>query len=134
VCGQSRAGRPSIDFLPAATNREYMRRPHRSVQRPTGSRRRHAAHDQSKVAASRAQSLPEALFDEFDGWLSDQPSLIDMSAIFDPMIDWTASRRGDAWLVALQLLVHAASDPPIAVVFQKRYAQFRRKLAKLLES
>jgi hypothetical protein len=50
------------------------------------------------------------------------------------MIDWTASRRGDAWLVALQLLVRAASYPPIAAVFQKRYAQFRRRLAKLLES
>jgi hypothetical protein len=65
---------------------------------------------------------------------NDQPSSIDMRAILDRMIDWTASRRGDAWLVALQLLVRAASDPPIAAVFQKPYAQFRRKLAKLLES
>ena len=72
-------------------------------------------------------TVSEALFDEFDGWLSDQPSLIDIRAIFDRMIDWTASRRGDAWLVALQLLVRAASDTPIAAVFQKRYAQFRRK-------
>ncbi len=79
-------------------------------------------------------TVAEALFDEFDGWLSDQPSSIDMRAIFDRMIDWTASRRGDAWLVALQRLVRAASDHPIAAVFQKRYAQFRRKLAKLLES
>jgi AcrR family transcriptional regulator len=79
-------------------------------------------------------TVAETLFDEFDGWLSDQPSSIDMRAIFDRMIDWTASRRGDAWLVALQLLVRAASDPPIAAVFQKRYAQFRRKLARLLES
>ncbi len=79
-------------------------------------------------------TVAEALFDEFDGWLSDQPSQIDIRAIFDRMILWTASRKGDAWLVALQLLVRAASDPPIAAVFQKRYAQFRRKLTRLLES
>jgi AcrR family transcriptional regulator len=79
-------------------------------------------------------TVAEALFDEFDGWLSDQPSLIDIRAIFDRMILWTASRKGDAWLVALQLLVRAASDPPLAAVIQKRYAQFRRKLTTLLES
>ena len=79
-------------------------------------------------------TVAEALFDEFDRWLDDQPATIDLHAIFDRMIDWTASRRGDAWLVALQLLVRAASDAPIAAVFHKRYAQFRRKLARLLES
>ena len=78
-------------------------------------------------------TVAEALFDEFDGWLSDQPSLFDIRAIFDCMILWTTSRKGDAWLVALQLLVRAASDPPLAAVIQKRYAQFRRKLTSLLE-
>jgi len=78
--------------------------------------------------------VTHALFDEFDGWLSDQPSSIDIRAIFDRMILWTTSRKGDAWLVALQLLVRAASDPPLAAVIQKRYAQFRRKLTRLLES
>ena len=78
-------------------------------------------------------TVAEALFDEFDGWLDNQPSSIDMRAIFDRMIDWTASRSGDAWLVALQLLVRAATDRPLATVIQKRYAQFRRKLTTLLE-
>ena len=50
------------------------------------------------------------------------------------MILWTASGKGNAWLVAFQLLVRAASDPPLAAVVQKRYAQFRRKLARLLEN
>jgi len=77
--------------------------------------------------------VAEALFDEFDEWLSDQISTIDLRAIFDGMIRWTNSRRGDAWLVALQLLVRAASDPPLAAVIQKRYAQFRRKLTRLLK-
>ena len=77
--------------------------------------------------------VTHALFDEFDGWLSDQPSRIDIRAIFDRMILWTTSRKGDAWLVAFQLLVRAASDPPLAVVIQTRYAQFRRKLASLLK-
>ena len=78
-------------------------------------------------------TVAEALFDEFDGWLGDQAS-IDIRAIFDRMISWTASRKGDAWLVAFQLLVRAASDPPLAAVIQKRYAQFRLKLTSLLES
>ena len=79
-------------------------------------------------------TVAEALFDEFDGWLRDQVSPIDIRGIFDRMILWTASRRGDAWLVAFQLLVRAASDPPLAAVIQKRYAQFRRKLTTLVES
>ena len=78
--------------------------------------------------------VAHALFDEFDGWLSDQPSTIDIRAIFDRMILWTASRKGDAWLVAFQLLVRAASDSSLAAIIQKRYAQFRRKLTSLLES
>lgn len=79
-------------------------------------------------------TVVEALFDEFDGWLNDQASPFDIRAIFDRMILWTASRKSDAWLVAFQLLVRAASDPPLAALFQRRYAQFRRKLTTLLES
>jgi len=78
-------------------------------------------------------TVAEALFDEFDGWLDNQPSSIDMRAIFDHMIVWTTSGRGDAWLVALQLLVRAATDRPLAAVIQKRYARFRRKLTTLIE-
>lgn len=78
-------------------------------------------------------SVVEALFDEFDAWLNDSPSVIDIRAIFDHLIFWTRSREGDAWLVAFQLLVHAGTDPALAAVIQKRYAQFRRRLASLLE-
>ncbi len=77
--------------------------------------------------------VTEALFDEFDGWLDHQPSSIDPRAIFDRMVVWTTSGRGDAWLVALQLLVRAATDRPLAAVIQKRYARFRRKLTTLIE-
>jgi TetR/AcrR family transcriptional regulator, transcriptional repressor of aconitase len=79
-------------------------------------------------------TVAEALFDEFDGWLVERSSPIDIRDIFDRMIDWTASRRGDAWLVALQLLVRAASDRALAAVIQKRYVRFRRKLTTLLEN
>jgi AcrR family transcriptional regulator len=78
-------------------------------------------------------SVVEALFDEFDGWLNDSPSVIDVRTIFDHLIFWTKSREGDAWLVAFQLLVHAGTDPALAAVIQRRYAQFRRRLASLLE-
>jgi hypothetical protein len=74
-----------------------------------------------------------AHFDEFDVWLDNQPSSIDLRAIFDRMIGWTTSGRGDMGLVALQLLVHAATDRPLAAVIQKRYARFRRKLTTLIE-
>jgi TetR/AcrR family transcriptional regulator, transcriptional repressor of aconitase len=77
--------------------------------------------------------VAQALFDEFDGWLDDQPLSIDMRAIFERMIVWTTSGRGDAWLVALQLLVRAATDRPLATVIQKRYARFRRKLTTVIE-
>jgi hypothetical protein len=39
--------------------------------------------------------VTEALFDEFDGWLSDQSS-VDIRAILDRMIRWTAASKGDA--------------------------------------
>jgi AcrR family transcriptional regulator len=78
-------------------------------------------------------TVAETLFDEFDGWLDNQPLSIDMRAIFERMIVWTTSGRGDAWLVALQLLVRAATDRPLAAVIQKRYARFRHKLTTLIE-
>ena len=56
-----------------------------------------------------------------------------MRAIFDRMIVWTTSGRADAWLVAPQLLVRAATDRPLAAVIQKRYARFRRKLTTVIE-
>ena len=79
-------------------------------------------------------AIAEASFDEFDGWLNDQHSTFDIRAIFDRMILWTSSEKGNAWLVTLQLLVRAGVDPALAAVFQRRYAQFRRKLASLLET
>ena len=62
-------------------------------------------------------TVAEALFDEFDQWLDDQPSPIDIRAIFDRMIVWRIHlpAAGDAWLVALQLLVVCAViDRPLA--------------------
>jgi AcrR family transcriptional regulator len=78
-------------------------------------------------------TVAEALFDEFDRWLSDQAAPLDLRALFERMLRWTASRKGDAWLGAFQLLVRAAADPPLAAVIQRRYAQFRRRLTSLLE-
>ena len=78
-------------------------------------------------------TVTEGLFDEFDSWLSNQAAPIDLRAILDRMILWTTSKKGDAWLVTLQLVVAAASDAPLAAIIQKRYAQFRRKLARMLE-
>jgi TetR/AcrR family transcriptional regulator, transcriptional repressor of aconitase len=94
----------------------------------TGAVTYYFANKEEMVAA-----VAETLFDEFDGWLDNQPSSIDMRSIFDRMIIWTTSGRGDAWLVALQLLVRAATDRPLAAVIQKRYARFRRKLTTLIE-
>ena len=74
----------------------------------------------------------EDLFDEFDGWLEQDSSRIDIRAIFDRMILWTSSDRGDAWQVSLQLLVRASADAALAAIFQKRYAKFRRRLASML--
>src|SRR5262249_22472675 len=78
-------------------------------------------------------AVVEDLFDEFDGWLEGDPSPIDTRALFDKMILWTRSGRGEAWMASLQILVRASGEPALASVFQRRYAQFRRKLASLIE-
>src|SRR5579862_920136 len=78
-------------------------------------------------------AVVEDLFDEFDGWLVQESSNVDIRAIFDKMIVWTTSDHGDAWQVSLQLLVRASADPALGAIFAKRYAQFRRKLAAMLE-
>ena len=93
----------------------------------TGAVTYYFANKEAMVAA-----VAEALFDEFDGWLN-RASVIDIRAIFDHFMLWTKSDQGDAWLVSLQLLVHAGTDPSLAAVIERRYAQFRRKLAALLE-
>src|SRR5215469_8190779 len=54
-------------------------------------------------------AVTEALFDEFDDWLG-EATTVDTRAIFDKMILWTMSGKGDAWLVALQLLIGARGD------------------------
>ena len=78
-------------------------------------------------------AVVEDLFDEFDGWLEQESPSVDLRAIFDKMIRWTTSDRGDPWQVSLQLLVRASADPSLAAIFQKRYAKVRRKLASMLE-
>ena len=93
----------------------------------TGAVTYYFANKEAMVAA-----VAEALFNEFDGWLN-SASVNDIRAIFEHFILWTKSDAGDAWLVSLQLLVHAGTDPALAAVIQRRYAQFRRKLAGLLE-
>src|SRR5271166_3508221 len=52
----------------------------------TGAVTYYSANKEAMVA-----TVAEALFDEFDGWLDHQSSSIDLRAIFDRMIDWTAS-------------------------------------------
>ena len=56
-------------------------------------------------------TVAETLFDEFDGWLDNQPSSIDMRAIFDRMIVWTTSGRAmrgwsrfNSWFVPLLIV------------------------------
>src|SRR5215469_214518 len=78
-------------------------------------------------------AVTEALFDEFDEWLGEEATTVNTRAIFEKMILWTMAGKGDAWLVALQLLIGARGNPALADVFQRRYARFRHKLAKLVE-
>ena len=78
-------------------------------------------------------AVAETLYDEFDAWLEAQGGGCDPRALCNNMLTWTTWGGSETWLVCLQLLVGARSDPELAGVVEKRSASFRAALAKLLE-
>jgi TetR/AcrR family transcriptional regulator, transcriptional repressor of aconitase len=78
-------------------------------------------------------AVAEALFDEFDAWLEAQGGACDPKSLCNNMLIWTTRGEGEAWLVCLQLLVGARSDPALAAVIATRNGRFMANLAGLLE-
>jgi AcrR family transcriptional regulator len=78
-------------------------------------------------------AVAEALFDEFDAWLEAQGGACDPQSLCNNMLIWTTRGGGEAWLVCLQLLVGARSDPALAGVIARRNGRFMANLARLLE-
>ena len=77
-------------------------------------------------------AVAESLYDEFDAWLEAQGGGCDPQSLCNDMLLWTTRSEGEAWLVNLQLLVGARSDPALAAVIAKRNASFGVNLTKLL--
>jgi AcrR family transcriptional regulator len=86
---------------------------------------------ENKVAMVVA--VAAALFDEFDAWLEAQGEACDPQSLCNNMLAWTTRSEGEAWLVCLQLLVGARSDPALAKIIATRNARFMANLAGLLE-
>ncbi len=77
-------------------------------------------------------AVAESLFDQFDAQLGRGQDRIDVRAGFQRWLDWTKADDPDPWLAVLQLLAHARHEPAFAAVYQRRYAQYREKLAAIL--
>jgi AcrR family transcriptional regulator len=87
---------------------------------------------ENKEAMVRA--VAESLFDEYDAWLAAQGDACDPQSLCDGLLNWTTRSEGEAWLVGMQLLVGARSDPALAEVFARRDGRFMANLTKLLEN
>jgi TetR/AcrR family transcriptional regulator, transcriptional repressor of aconitase len=78
-------------------------------------------------------AVAEALFDEYDAWLTAQGDAVDPQSLCDSLLNWTTSAEAEAWLVVLQLIVGARGDPALAAVIAERNARFIANLALLIE-
>jgi TetR/AcrR family transcriptional regulator, transcriptional repressor of aconitase len=78
-------------------------------------------------------AVAASLFDEFDAWLEAQGDACDPQSLCNNMLTWTTRGAGEAWLICLQLLVGARSDPALAAVVETRNGRFMANLTKLLD-
>ncbi|HLY79012.1 MAG TPA: TetR family transcriptional regulator C-terminal domain-containing protein, partial [Caulobacteraceae bacterium] len=57
----------------------------------------------------------------------------DPQSLCNSLLTWTTRGGGETWLVMLQLLVGARSNPALAAVIARRDARFMVNLTKLIE-
>jgi TetR/AcrR family transcriptional regulator, transcriptional repressor of aconitase len=86
---------------------------------------------ENKVAMVIA--VAEALFDEFDAWLTAQGDACDPQSICESLLKWITQGGSEAWLVCLQLLVGARGEPALAEVIARRDGQFLANMTRLIE-
>lgn len=78
-------------------------------------------------------AVAEYLFDDFDKLLKIEEEQIEVRAILEQWLNLTRSGKLDTWLAMFQLLAHARHEPEFAAIFHRRYVQYRRALAAILE-
>ncbi len=77
-------------------------------------------------------ALAESLFDQYDALLEQGRERVDIRTGIQRWLDWTKADDPDTWLVGFQLLAYARSEPRLAAVYQRRYAQYRAGLASIV--
>lgn len=77
-------------------------------------------------------ALAESLFDQYDALLEQGRDRVDIRTGIQRWLDWTKADDPDTWLVGFQLLAYARSEPTLAAVYQRRYAQYRAGLASIV--
>ncbi|MBP0632368.1 TetR/AcrR family transcriptional regulator [Cupriavidus sp. AcVe19-1a] len=79
------------------------------------------------------KALVENHFDQFESFIGSSHDPRDIKATFKQWLNWTTADDPARWLVQFQLIAQARLDPELAAIFQRRYAQYRRKRVALLE-
>ena len=78
-------------------------------------------------------AVAESMFDQIDAWLEARRGACDPQSLCNSLLTWTTRGGGETWLVMLQLLVGARSNPALAAVIARRDARFMVNLTKLIE-
>jgi len=75
-------------------------------------------------------AIVEGLWDEWDSYLAATED--DLKSGFERFLNWAKADESDPWLAGFQLIAHARLDPAFAAIYQRRYAHYRKTLARRL--
>lgn len=74
----------------------------------------------------------EHMFDEFDALLRPGYRIDDIKEAFELWLGRMSSDR-ELWLVQFQLIAHAAQEPAVAEVLERRYAIYRKNFSAIIQ-
>ncbi|QBR03978.1 TetR/AcrR family transcriptional regulator [Paraburkholderia pallida] len=78
------------------------------------------------------KALVESSFDLFDTILEPSDTPLDVRTTLERWMSWQTTKALDPRIVQFQLLGQAKYEPVVAAVIQRRYTQYRLKLAELV--
>lgn len=79
-------------------------------------------------------AVAEELFSKLAALLDVNDENLDLNKLLQKWLVLNDSSETDLWLVFIQLLAHARHEPAIAAVIQRHSAQFRSRLASIVET
>ncbi len=77
-------------------------------------------------------AVVDSLFDAWELLLGEPGDALDIQGGFQRWLYPSGPDDPIRWLAGFQLLAYARAEPALAVIYQRRYAKYRHKLAKLL--